>query len=262
MKWIVFLLVLISTPVHAEKISLYLYNETQHRALLGTNLATPRPIASITKLMTAMVALDHDRNLDRPLRLDRSKLLPPRTYSRREVLEAMLIRSDNAAAEAVAQDYPGGRREFIKAMNRKAKSLSMVATQFDDPSGLSRRNIATANDLLVMMSASAHYPEIREISVKKQAIIEAHYKSRVRKIVLNNTNKPVLFEFDNVVVSKTGFTTPAGWCVAMVVEQNGDRHIVIVLGARNKIERFDKVKDMLYNHINDNQLPSDKPYRN
>jgi D-alanyl-D-alanine carboxypeptidase len=81
----------------------------------------------------------------------------------------------------------------------------------------------------------------------------------VRKIVLNNTNKPVLFEFDNAVVSKTGFTTPAGWCVAMVVEQNGDRYIVIVLGARNKIERFDKVKDMLYNHINDNQLPSDKP---
>jgi len=223
-----------------------------------------RSIASITKLMTAMVSLDYSGDMDKELMLNRrvKSNLPTKKYSRRELFEAMLIRSDNAAAETIASDYPGGRDNFIRSMNKKALDLGMNSTNFGDPTGLSINNKSTANEVVDMVIASSNYPLIREVSVKKLTQIETKHKKKIRKIVLNNTNRLVLFEFDNVVVSKTGFTNPAGFCVALMVEQSDKkkpetskhRHVIVILGTKNTKERVDKVKEIMYNNIIDNQL--------
>jgi D-alanyl-D-alanine endopeptidase (penicillin-binding protein 7) len=206
--------------------------------------------------MTAMVALDYDKNLTRSLKLvKRTKgIIPYNTYSRGEIFHAMLIRSDNNAAETLAADYPGGRAAFLTAMNRKAAELKMYSTNFDDPSGLDRNNTSTIHNLKLMLQASAQYTLIREISVKKQVMFEKRYKKKIRKIVVPNTNSQMLFEFDNIVVTKTGLTNPAGWCLGLVVEQNQQRYIVVILGARNKFERLKIAKEIMYNHLSDTDL--------
>jgi D-alanyl-D-alanine endopeptidase (penicillin-binding protein 7) len=206
--------------------------------------------------MTAMVALDHDLNLDRPLKLvgKTRGVLPRGTWTRGEILQAMLVRSDNDAAETLAADYPGGRTAFLAAMNIKADLLRMPHAHFSDASGLDNRNVTTLIGVKRLLLASAEYPLIRDISVQKQALFDQRFKKKIRKIELPNTNKDLLFEFDNIVVSKTGLTTPAGWCVGMVVEQKGQRYVVIVLGARNKLERLKIAKEIMYNNLSDTDL--------
>lgn len=231
----------------------YLYNITTDKLIISNDLDKVRPIASITKIMTAMVVLDNYKSLSEKIKTG-TGLLPSREYTREEILMAMLVRSDNGAAETLARTFPGGRKEFLAQMNLKARNLKMSNTNFDDPSGLSRKNVSTMRDLSLMMVAAEKYPKIREISIKKQILFETRYKKKIRTIHLQNTNNPILFEFDTVVVSKTGFTNPAGWCVAMVVEKFNNTYVVIVLGAKNKAHRIDKVKEIMYNHIVDEKV--------
>jgi D-alanyl-D-alanine endopeptidase (penicillin-binding protein 7) len=203
--------------------------------------------------MTAIVTLESGKEMYAllPLYSRLGSLLPRKRYTREELLTAMLVRSDNAAAETLAEDYPGGRAGFLKAMNRKAQDLGMTNTKFIDPSGLSVFNVSTANDIVKLLKVSATNSFIRETSVKKQAIFETQAQKQIRKIILPNTNSPVLFEFDNIVVTKTGYTNPAGWCVGLVVEQKGQTFYIVILGAKNKQERLDKIKNIMYNHIID-----------
>lgn len=235
------------------KPSIWVYNQTQDTIVFNQNVNTVRPIASITKLMTAMVALDHDPALARSIKLINrvGSSLPNGHYTRRQLFDAMLVRSDNAAAETLAEDFPGGRAAFVRAMNRRARALGMTGTRFQDPSGLSRSNVGTAGDIGTLVTAAGKYALIREISVQQQVRIESHFKQRVRIISLPNTNQPVLFSFDNIQVSKTGFTNPAGWCVALLVERNKQTFAVVVLGSENKSRRLDTVRNLMYNHIND-----------
>ena len=233
--------------------SIWVYNQTQDTIVFNQDANTVRPIASITKLMTAMVALDHDSTLTRSIKLINrvGSSLPGGQYTRRQLFDAMLVRSDNAAAETLAQDFPGGRVAFVRAMNRRAAGLGMSSTRFQDPSGLSRHNTGTAGDISTLVMTAGKYALIREISVQQQVRIESHFKQRIRIIALPNTNQPVLFGFDNIQVSKTGFTNPAGWCVALLVERNKQTFAVVVLGSKNKARRLDTVRDLMYNHIND-----------
>lgn len=251
-----FLITLSAPAWAADAAAVWLFNTSREEVLISKNPNLKRPMASITKIMTAMVALDHDRDLDRRVRLDPrvGTRLPVTDYSRRDLLAAMLVRSDNAAAETLASDYPGGRRAFLDAMNSRAHKLRMINTKFADPSGLSRQNISTVSDVHLMIVASLKYDVIRQASVKKQVLLESHYNSRVRTIELANTNQPLLFEFDNIVVSKTGFTRPAGWCVAMAVENGPDVYIIVVLGSATPTARADLVKRILYNHLQDPEI--------
>jgi len=233
--------------------SVWVYNQTQDTIVLNQQANTVRPIASITKLMTAIVALDHDAGLARKIKLSNraGSYLPTGQYTRRQLFDAMLVRSDNAAAETLAEDYPGGRVAFLRAMNRRAAGLGMSSTRFQDPSGLSRNNTGTAGDVGTLVTTAGAYPLIREISVQRQIQIESHFKKRIRVISLPNTNQPLLFDFDNIQVSKTGFTNPAGWCIALLVEKNKQTFAVVVLGAENKSKRLSTVQDLMYNHVSD-----------
>ena len=236
--------------------SIFVYNKSQDDIVTANNHTQLRSIASITKVMTAMVYLDYHQYLNTKIRLQtpvRSNL-PRQDYSRRDLLAAMLVRSDNAAAETLAADYPGGREAFIRAMNAKARTLKMSSTQFVDPSGLNSGNQSTAGDLVEMMLAAARYPLIREASTARQASFETYHRQKIRTIELPNTNRPLLLEFDSIIVSKTGWTTPAGWCVGMVVEKDRQVYVVVVLGSRTKQERFDTAKRLMINHIPDRQI--------
>lgn len=248
---------LISTVSYSKSTepSIIHFDISEKKSKVGENVDVTRPIASVTKLMTAMVALDYSTDMKKQLKLVRKvkSSLPPKTYTRGELFEAMLIRSDNAAAETIASDYPGGRESFIRDMNIRAMMLNMHNTKFNDPSGLSPYNVSTASEISNMVIEASNYNTIKNISVKKHTMIETKYKKKVRKIVLNNTNRRVLFQFDNVIVSKTGFTNPAGYCVAIMVEQNNRKHAIVILGAKNSKERVDTVKEIMYNNIIDGE---------
>jgi len=255
-KLLVILSLCLPLLVHAHSGSTYVYNKSHDDVIVTNNATQLRSIASITKIMTAMVYLDYHRFLNTKIALKtpvRSNL-PRQEYSRRDLLAAMLVRSDNAAAETLAADYPGGREAFIAAMNAKARLLNMNDTRFADPSGLDRHNQSTATDLSEMMLASVRYEVIRQATVARQASFETYHRQKIRMIELPNTNRPLLLEFDSIIVSKTGWTTPAGWCVGMVVEKDRQVYVVIVLGSRTKQERFDTARRLMINHIPDRQI--------
>ncbi len=226
--------------------SILLYNDTEAHQVIARNY-DQRPIASLTKLMTAMVALDYKTYLDATYYMSdkAGSKLPKKLYTKKELLTAMLVRSDNAAAETLAESYPGGRKMFIKAMNVKAKNLGMKHTVFVDPTGLSKGNISTVDDVGIMMSNASKYNFITNNSAKKEASFEIPKSNRTKIITLENTNKKLLNEFDNITASKTGFTYAAGFCLAITVEKNDQKYIVVVLGAKNSNHRAEITKDIL-----------------
>jgi D-alanyl-D-alanine endopeptidase (penicillin-binding protein 7) len=232
-------------------ISVMVTNITDNTITRSQNIDQVRALASMTKLMTAMVALDYDRDMNRKLVLSKNvgSKMPKREYTRGELFHMLLIKSDNAAAETLAADYPGGRQRFIHHMNSRALMLDMYSTSFDDPSGLSKYNVSTASDVTQMVIESANYSEIRDISTKKVATILTQVKQKSRVLVLHNTNTAILSQVDNVQISKTGYTNPAGFCVALLVHKTeGDRdyhEVIVVMGARNSSHRVDTVKKVV-----------------
>ena len=150
--------------VQTSELSVMVTDITDEHITTSHNIDKVRALASMTKLMTAMVALDYDTNMDRKLTLSKmaGSKMPKREYTRGELFHMLLIKSDNAAAETLASDYPGGREKFMKSMNLRAMMLDMYGTHFDDPSGLSRMNVSTASDVTKMVIGASEYPQIRD----------------------------------------------------------------------------------------------------
>lgn len=246
----------VNVPRNTEP-SVWVYNVTRDRVEYAYNSEQVRPIASVTKIMTAMVALDYNKDLSRTLKLSTrvGSNLPRQTYNRWQLLQAMLVRSDNAAAETLAEDYPGGREAFIRKMNQQAQQWGMKQTRFEDPTGLSPNNISSVEDVANMMETASGYWLIQEVTTRKQIAVETQFKKSIRTVKLNNTNSPLLFEFDNIIVSKTGLTSKAGWCLGLVVEQKKQQFVIVILGAPTKQERIKTVERLMYNHVLDSELP-------
>jgi D-alanyl-D-alanine endopeptidase (penicillin-binding protein 7) len=245
----------VARTITNNNLSFLVTDVTTNSIVQGQNIDQIRALASITKLMTAMVALDSSTDMNKMLTL--SKLthsrMPVRQYSRGELFHMLLIKSDNAAAETLAADYEGGRSKFIRDMNIRAEMMGMYGTRFDDPSGLSNGNVSTASDVTTMVATAAqYYPIIRQISTKKEADILTHVKNKTHHTVIHNTNHVILNSVNGIQLSKTGFTNPAGFCVAILIEReiNDETHhrIVVVMGARNPIQRADTVKRII-NHV-------------
>ena len=250
MKLLVALLLVVNTAWARNEPSLLLHNTNTGHTLISQNTQESRPLASITKLMTALVALDTGFALERPVPLNRrwSTVLPARSYTRGELMTAMLVKSDNSAAETLAGDYPGGREEFIREMNDYANRLGMLNTRFEDASGLSANNISTAEDIVILVKTALKLDYIRKTTTIQHTEIIVPGKKRPIKIQINNTNSPLLGAHDSAVLSKTGLTSKAGWCVAMAFEQEGQQFIVVVLGAKNKAERTKMVERAIATH--------------
>lgn len=209
------------------------------RTLYAKRTRERKPIASITKLMTAMVVLDAGLPLDEPitieewdrdtLRNSRSRLRIDRhaTLPRREMLAVALMSSDNRAASALGRTaLPGGKPAFVAAMNRKAAALGMHDSQFADPTGLDAGNQSTADDLLKLVRAAAGYPLIREITSRDSMQVAPYGDNGV--LEYRNTNPLVKSPEWRIEVSKTGFINEAGHCLVMQTVV-GDRRLYIVL---------------------------------
>jgi D-alanyl-D-alanine endopeptidase (penicillin-binding protein 7) len=184
----------------------------------STNIDESRSIASITKLMTAMVVLDLQQDLDEIIQ----------GYTRQELLQMMLIHSDNHAAELLCENYLAGRIACIKAMNEKAQvELGLTKTHFVDPSGLGIMNVSTARELIVIVKEASEYKFIQEVAQKSQ--LEIHRKKRTW--VFKNTN-PLIATHD-FIVSKTGYIRASGGCIVMMLNTSLGKRIVVLLNSRN-----------------------------
>lgn len=218
--------------------SIMLVNQSTHTVLVNENTDAVRSVASITKLMTAMVFLDQSPNLE--AKLPRSK----RTV--KDLFTLMLVRSDNGAAEVLSRMHPGGQSGFVAAMNRKADLLGMTTTTFADPTGLLPANTSTAVDIVKLVIAAGAYPDIRHVSSLK----ETNIKSGANR----NTNYRLLFEFDNIVISKTGFINKAGRCLTLLVEKSGQQFAVVILGEATVPAREARARQLLRTHLNEGHL--------
>lgn len=212
--------------------SKFVYDVSQNQIIVDCDSENIRPIASVTKLMTALVVLDSDQNMSEKLNY---KGYSRRNLTREEVFDLMLVRSDNRAAETLAKNYPGGREQFIREMNLKALSLGMTRTRYEDASGLSSGNISTARDLTRLLVHMYTYDKIKNITSKASYNIDIESKKKKhRTVTVNNTNRNLLSEFNEIEISKTGTTTAAGKCLAMFVSRNGHHYAVVILGERNR----------------------------
>lgn len=258
MKYLILALTLTAGDLNAREVSTLVHNQTQDIVVVGNGLNVPRPIASLTKLMTAMVVLDHSRDLSQTVKTTGSNSLPAGTYTLEQLLTALLVRSDNSAADALARNYPGGVKNFIRAMNQKARVINMTHTQFDDPSGLSSRNISNAGSVAIMIREAMNYDFIRNASTQKQAEIPRPRQT----IVLDNTNKPLLYDFDEIMLSKTGYTSASGWSVALVLSKNQQQFTVVVLGAATRDERYQITKKLIDRYFVDLEKQAEIDYNN
>jgi len=203
-----------------------------------------RPIASITKLMTALIVVESKLEMSEEVAY-KGGIWRHKKVKRSDLLESLLIKSDNQAAEALANSYPGGREAFITTMNSRARSLGMLNTSFEDPSGLGRYNISTARDLTLLVSKTYQHPEISSTSSSKFFKVEIKNKKKITYMTVGNTNSHLLSLFDNITLSKTGYTDPAGRCLALIVEKNNNKYAIIILGERTSGDRFYRARNLI-----------------
>ncbi len=246
-RCIVIWFLLISTA-HATGTSYYVFNKTKNEVVTAESEQIKRPIASLTKLMTALVIIESNIDLDKKVQY-KGGIFFKREVSIKQLLESLLIKSDNAASESLAKAWPGGRIEFINSMNQRAASLDMKDTTFADPSGLDKGNISTAVDLAKLIKESAKHELIAKTSSSKFFKIEQQTKKKIKYVSIGNTNKNLLFEFENIVLSKTGFTNPAGRCLALVVEKNGNHYTIVILGEKTVVDRENRARHLINNYV-------------
>jgi serine-type D-Ala-D-Ala endopeptidase (penicillin-binding protein 7) len=223
--------------------SVLVLDQTTGQPLLEKHPDTVVPIASISKLMTAMVVLDAGLDLNEVIAISeedvdtlkgtRSRLPVGTTMTRETAMLLALMSSENRAANALGRHYPGGMPAFVAAMNRKAMSLGMFSSRFEEPTGLSSNNVATAHDLARMVAASANYPEIRHFSTTAEAKLELN--GRVRDF--GNTNALVRNDNWEIGVSKTGYISEAGRCLVMQARVADKPVVIVLLDSNGKMTR-------------------------
>jgi serine-type D-Ala-D-Ala endopeptidase (penicillin-binding protein 7) len=219
-------------PVNAKHV--VVVDDATGKVLMARDADAVVPIASLTKLLTAMVVLDAKQDPSEKLRItsddvdtlkhSRSKVRVGTQMSRQAALEMALISSENRAASALARHFPGGEAGFVKAVNAKVRALGLRRTTIAEATGLSPANTSTASEMAVITAAAARYREIERITSVKKAKVPVDGRTRE----LRNTNRLVGAKGWNIRVSKTGYTEEAGRCLAMRI-LNGKRPVTVVL---------------------------------
>ena len=242
MRYLIFIGLLFSLVCQAAPITAksYIVSDLQGQTFQELQADSPRPIASITKLMTVVVVLDTRLPLDEAVPLNfklarRYHTHLPRklkTLTRGELIDLAMVKSDNFAAYHLCSSYPGGVDNCVQAMNNKAKTLSMTSTVYTDPTGLDSTNVSTARDLVKLMIMARTYPEIVSSTKPK---VDIQVKRRWWQFW--NTN-PLVRKGEDVIVSKTGFISSSGGCLVMLINTDYGQRIVALLGSRNTRTRI------------------------
>lgn len=255
MKWGILFCVLFFLTGHAlaQKNNLdvksqaaLVFNPQNDQVIYDKNADKVMPIASITKLMTAMVILDarlspHEKititsaDVDK-LKNSSSRLPVGSTFPRHELLRLALMSSENRAAAALGRTYPGGTQAFINAMNAKARRLGMNNSRFLDATGLNSGNVATARDLAKLVAASNHYAAIRDFSTTTEHSVSPGNKRGQLQYV--NSNSLVRNQNWNINVSKTGYLSEAGRCLVMQAKISGQPMVIVLLNSWGKNTRI------------------------
>ncbi|MDP9088615.1 MAG: D-alanyl-D-alanine endopeptidase [Pseudomonadota bacterium] len=223
--------------------SVLVVDQSDSTVLYSRNSDVAAPIASITKLMTALVVLDAKQPLDEPIRIteaDRdfpkasfSRLKVGTTLTRGDLMHLALMSSENRAAHALGNNYPGGMRAIVAAMNAKAKTLGMTSAYFVDPTGLSSQNVASPEDLSKLVIAASKNRVIREYSTDRNYVV------RVQKhmVEFRNTDNLVKNPAWNIIVQKTGYINEAGKCLVMAAVIEGRSVVIVLLDSFGKYTR-------------------------
>jgi D-alanyl-D-alanine endopeptidase (penicillin-binding protein 7) len=208
------------------------------KVLIEKNAGAIVPIASLTKLMTAMVVLDAKQDMDAPISIEQadvdmlkhstSRVPVGASIARRDVLQLALMSSDNRAAASLGRTYPGGSEAFKAAVKAKIAALGMTQTVIEEPTGLSPNNKSTASDLVKMAVAASAYPEITRITTDAKDIINING----RGVEYHNTNRLVGAKGWDIGLSKTGYTQEAGRCLIMRIKSAGKNATLVLLNAR------------------------------
>ncbi len=219
-------------------------DQDTNEILMQKNPDEVSSIASITKLMTAMITLDAGLPLDEQLQVVRddrtaagwngSSLRPGVRLTRAQAMHLALMSSENHAAQLLGRTYPGGMEAAVAAMNAKARALGMNDSSFADPTGLSPQNRASANDLVRMVKAAYDYPQIREFSVSTEYALPVG-KHELR---YHNTNKLTSHADWQIGLQKTGYINAAGRCLVMQTVIEGRRVVMVLLDSIGKYSRF------------------------
>lgn len=206
----------------------------------------PAPIASITKLMTALVVLDGQQPLDEVIEIvvadkartqgNPSRLAVGAKLTRRELLNLALMSSENRAAQALGRSYPGGETAFVRTMNAKARALGMTQARFVDPSGLSSGNVASASDLAKLVMAASKSWVIREFSTSESRTV----KVGRQMLEFRNTNPLVRDPHWQISVQKTGHIAEAGQCLVLQAQIDGRPMVIVLL---NSVGKYTRVAD-------------------
>ena len=216
------------------------------QVIYGKDIDTVRSIASITKLMTAMVILDSGLDLNEKItvtkadrdmvQLTGSRLEYGATLPRREMILLAIMSSENRAATALGRNFPGGMTAFVKQMNTKAVQLGMKNSHFADPAGLNVNNTSTARDLMKMVTAAEGYDLIREASTTTR--IEVHPYAKRGPLVYGNTNRLLKNKSWSIALSKTGYINESGRCLVMQANIEGERVSIVLLNSFGKLTPF------------------------
>ena len=220
--------------------------DSEGRLIYGKDVDTIRPIASVTKLMSAMVLLDSGVDLDEKItvtkkdrdliQLTGSRLEYGASLSRKEMIILAIMASENRAATALGRTFPGGMSAFVEAMNAKAKALGMKNSHFADPAGLHVDNRSTASDLGKMVTAAYGYPLIREASTTTRKEVRP-YRGR-GPLVYGNTNRLLKNRNWDIAVSKTGYIMESGRCLVMQALIEGESVFIVLLNSYGKLTPF------------------------
>ncbi len=212
--------------------------------LLEKNSDVALPIASITKVMTAIVTLDADLSLSEVITIEKedtqlekysaSRLGVGARFTRAELLHLALMSSENRAAQALGRSYPGGLSAFVGAMNRKAEALGMTNSKFVEPTGLSNQNVSTPRDLSRLVNAAYSYPLVREYSTDREAIVRVGGRQQQ----FRNTNSLTRNDEWEIGLSKTGFIRDAGKCLVMQAAIDNQNVIIVMLDAQGSSKRI------------------------
>ena len=229
-----------------------IYDEKGKKSLHSKNADVVTPIASITKLMTAMVVLDAKLPLDEEISISsvdinrqkrsRSRMPTGMTLSRGELLKLALMASDNLSAAALARTYPGGTEAALLQMNAKARELGMNSSQFMDPTGLNSGNVSTANDLVKMVHAAQGYELIHQFTTSTSHTLE---RTGHRPLRFHNTNPLVKNASWDIGLSKTGYISEAGRCLVMEAKISAQPVIIVLLdswGRNSRVGDANRVK--------------------
>ena len=204
-----------------------------------------RPIASISKLMTALVVVESglpmdevltisDDDIDR-MRNSRSRLAVGTRLTRGEMLHLALMSSENRAAHALGRHFPGGMPAFVRAMNDKARALGMRHSRFVEPTGLSSENVATSRDLVKLLRAASRHPLIRDYATDDTEVFDL---GRGRRLTYTNTNRLVKRDDWEILISKTGFINEAGRCLVMLTRIDARDVAIVLLNSSGSYSRI------------------------